>query len=181
MVSQGTIWAGLPGHLRILGSGMEPSWSPDGNEIAASEQGWIVIIGAQDGAVRRLVRGSAPAFSPDGRWIAYVRADHRLMIVPGSAGHPVPRPVGDIEAASVDWQPLPSGPNPGCPVPPGEHVMASSPTALVMGDGAPHGLGYIYVPPIAYMGAAGAPTAESGCSSGSLSRTARTRTSYATA
>ncbi len=152
VVRQGAIWAGRPGHLHRLASGAEPSWSPDGSEVAFSEQGSIVIITVRDGHVRRLVAGTAPAFSPDGRWIAYVAPDHRLMIVPSAGPRPRSRPVGDIEATAVDWQPQPSGPNPGCAMPPGEHVMASSPTAVISGDGPPHGVGYIYVPPIAYMG-----------------------------
>ena len=67
-----------PGHI---GS---PAWSPDGRELAvvksAARGGGssIWIIGAADGAARRLTHGSIdlePSWAPDGRSIAFVRVD----------------------------------------------------------------------------------------------------------
>ncbi len=135
VVRAGAIWAGSPGQLQRIGSGSEPSWSPDGSQIAASDDGWVVVRSVADHRVRRLVRGSAPAFSPDGRSVAFIAPDHRLMIVASQGSRPVPKPVGSIMGASVDWQPVPRGPNPGCPIPPGARTLASSRAALVIGDG----------------------------------------------
>ena len=88
-----------------------------------------------DHRVRRLVRGSAPAFSPDGRLLAFVAPDHRLMIVAARGCHPTPTSVGNVQAVSVDWQPQPTGPNPGCVAPPGSRTLASSSDAIVTGRG----------------------------------------------
>jgi hypothetical protein len=143
------VWAGPPGKLRRLASGGEPSWAPSGDAIAVVQAGWVVIIGARGGRVRRLARGSAPAFSPDGRSIAFVAPDDRLMIIPARGGHA--RAVGHVRALSVDWQPKPRGPNPGCAAPPGSTVLASTSSAIVTADGAPPTAGDPNAP-LAYMG-----------------------------
>ena len=104
-----------------------------GDAVAAVERGWVVIIGPRDHRARLLAAGSAPAFSPDGRWIAFVAPDGRLMVIPTRGGHA--RAVGHIRAVSVDWQPKPRGPNPGCAAPPGSTVMTSTPSAIVTEDG----------------------------------------------
>jgi hypothetical protein len=151
VVRRGVIWAGRPGRLRQLGVGGAPSWSPEGARVAAVRRGWIVLIAVRDGRVRRLVRGSAPAFSPDGRWVAYVAPDGRLMIIRAAAGHPAPRAVGNVRAVSVDWQPRPSGPRPACAAPPRSTVLASSPAAVIWGEGELHP-GPIRARAAAYMG-----------------------------
>ena len=150
VVRGGAVWAGRPGKLIRLVAGSEPSWSPTGDAIAVVQADWVVIIGARGGRVRRLARGSAPAFSPDGRSIAFVAPDDRLMIIPARGGRA--RAVGNVRAASVDWQPKPRGPNPGCAAPPGSTVLASTSNAIVTGDGKPPPLGFGSAPPIAYMG-----------------------------
>jgi hypothetical protein len=152
VVRHGAIWAGRPGHLSELAPGSEPSWSPAGTELAAAERGWIVIIAVRGDRVRRLVRGSAPAFSPDGRLIAYVAADHRLMIVRVAGRRPSPRAVGEVQAVSVDWQPIPRGSNPGCEVPPGSRVLAESSAAVVTARGRVYPRYANPDPPLAYMG-----------------------------
>jgi WD40-like Beta Propeller Repeat len=91
VVRGGAIWAGVPGRLRRIGTGTEPSWSPSGAMIAAVQRGWIVILGVRNHRARRLVRGSSPAFSPDGRLIAYVAPGHGLMIAQASGAAAVPR------------------------------------------------------------------------------------------
>ena len=133
VVSEGGISAGRPGHLRWIGPGTEPSWSPDGSQIAAAAGGWVVILGVGHRGVRYLVRGSAPAFSPDGRSIAFIAPGGRLMVVAARGPHPSPKPVGTVRAVSVDWQPQPAGPNPGCVAPPGSRTLASSSEAVVTG------------------------------------------------
>jgi hypothetical protein len=147
-----TIWAGRPGHLRRIAQGVQPSWAPDATKLAAVQRGWIVVIRWRDHHVRRLVRGSAPAFSPDGRWIAYVAPDHHLMIVRAAGARVVPRRVGNIRAVSVDWQPRPRRSPTPCTAPPGSTVIASSPAAVVTGDGLPLNLDFANGPPVAYMG-----------------------------
>ena len=152
VVRSGVIWAGRPGQLQRIGSGTEPAWAPDGSEIAVSQGGWVVDLRLGDHRARRVVRGSAPAFSPDGRFIAFVAPDHRLMIIATQGRSSLPKAVGSIKAASVDWQPLPRGPNPGCPIPPGATTLASSNAALVIGDGSQPPLDFSNAPPLAYMG-----------------------------
>jgi hypothetical protein len=106
----------------------------------------------RDHHVRRLVRGTAPAFSPDGLLIAYVAPGHRLMIVGAVGKHQAPRRVGNIQAASVDWQPKPYRRNRGCAAPPGSTILTSSRDAVVTGDGLPRPpLDFSNAPPIAYM------------------------------
>jgi TolB protein len=53
----------------------DPSWSPDGMQIAFGSQGPDVWIMRPDGTrLRRLTRGGgeSPAWSPDGKWIAFM-------------------------------------------------------------------------------------------------------------
>jgi hypothetical protein len=142
IVRNRAVWAGLANHetnppdvLRRIGSGSEPSWSPDGRSLAVAEDGWIAVVNVRSHRARRLVRGVAPAFSPDGRLIAYIGARHRLLVVSVVARHPRPRLVGKIAGVSVDWQPLPTAGHAGCAAPPGSVTLANSPDAEVTGDG----------------------------------------------
>lgn len=153
VVRRGALWAGRPGHLTRLAVASEPSWSPNSRAIAAVERGWIVIIAVRGRLVRRLVRGSAPAFSPDGRWMAYVAPDHRLMVASTRPGPLLARPVGNVQAVSVDWQPRPRGRNPGCAVPPLSRFVARSRSAEVTADPASlPPVNFDPAPPVAYMG-----------------------------
>lgn len=131
VVRGNAIWAGRPRHLMRMVAGADPSWAPRGDAIAAVRGGWVVLVGVGNRRVRRLVRGSAPAFSPDGRWIAFVSPGHRLAVIPVRSRHAHPRLVGNVRAVSVDWQPVPRGPNPGCVPPPGSKALASSPQAVL--------------------------------------------------
>ena len=152
IVRDGGVWAGPPGALRLIGLGTQPSWSPDGTEVAVSHGGWVWVVGVRSRRARPLVRGTAPAFSPDGRRIAFIAPNHRLMVVTSRGRHPVAKAVGVIQAVSVDWQPQPTGSNPGCPVPPGATALASSSAALVIGDGAQPPADPSSGQPLAYMG-----------------------------
>jgi len=54
------------------GSGTEPTWSPDGDEVAfAAADGEIVAARPADGRLRKIGRGFEPTWSPDGRWLAF--------------------------------------------------------------------------------------------------------------
>jgi len=135
LVRAGQVWAGIPHHLRRLGAGSSPSWSPSGAQIAIARKGWVVVVGLRRHSARRLVRGSTPAWSPDGRSIAFIGAGHDLRIVAASGGRA--RWVARVRGDAVDWQPLPSTPVAACAAPPGSTVIASSATAVVTGDSNP--------------------------------------------
>jgi hypothetical protein len=66
VVREGTIWAGPPDHLRPIGPGIDPSWSPGGATLAAADNGWVVVMDARDGSVRRLVPGALRRSRPTG-------------------------------------------------------------------------------------------------------------------
>ncbi len=114
-----------------------PTWSPDGRRLAVVHRGWIELIGAGGGRVRRLTRGAAPAWAPNGKEIAFVGAHHRLFVIAARGGRP--RPVGHIHAARVDWQPVTGQPPSGCHAPAGSSVVAASPDATVVIDPGPTG------------------------------------------
>jgi serine/threonine protein kinase len=84
----------------------EPTFSPDGGEIAFISQrdgGGIYVIPALGGEERLVIRGGfSPRFSPDGKWIAYCSGsgplgESKLFIVSAAGG--TPRQVG----ADVGW------------------------------------------------------------------------------
>lgn len=133
VVRGGEVWAGAVGHLRRLGFGSAPSWSPDGSRVAIVRGGWIVLVALRSGTTRRLVRGGAPAWSPDGRLLAFVSGQDRLRVIPVSGGRA--RALGQVRGVAVDWQPLPRRPVGGCHAPPGSRVMTASATSIVTSDG----------------------------------------------
>ena len=128
------VHTGRPRHLRVVGPGSEPSWSPDGRLLAVTARGWIVVYTLGARGSRRLVRGSAPAFSPDGRRLAYIAPGGRVMVIAADGLGPR-RAVGRVRGVSVDWQPVPRHPIAGCAMPPSARVLASSADAVMAGDG----------------------------------------------
>ena len=158
IVRKGAIWAGLadqatnpPDVLKRIGSGSEPSWSPDSHSLAVADDGWIVVLNVRTHRARRLAVGVAPAFSPDGRLIAYIGPRHRLLVVSAVGRHPRARPVGKTTGVSVDWQPLPTTGTAACAAPPGSVALATSPAAEVTGDGVGSPSDFMFGPR-AYMG-----------------------------
>jgi hypothetical protein len=141
VVRHGSVWAGRPHELRLIGAGSAPSWSPGGTHLAIAQKGWVVVVGTRDHSSRRLIRGGAPAWSPDGGSIAFVGAGHRLQIVAASGGRA--HPVGSLRAVNVDWQPVPKQAAPACTTPPGLTVLASGPTGIVTGE--PYESGGVYM------------------------------------
>jgi eukaryotic-like serine/threonine-protein kinase len=105
---------------RLTDFGFNPSWSPDGKEIACGTTGIvdprvrptaseIFRVDIATGARRRVTRGDAaqPSWSPDGRWIAYwgvlPRTGQRLIwTVPAEGGDPTPVVVDRY----VNWNPV---------------------------------------------------------------------------
>jgi hypothetical protein len=109
-----------------------PNWSPDGRRLAVVHRGWIELIGAHGGRMRRVTRGRAPAWAPDGQELAFIGAHQRLFVSAAQGGQP--RPVGQIRAQSVDSQPVTRQPPNPCQVPVGSTVLAASPAATVTID-----------------------------------------------
>jgi hypothetical protein len=132
LVRGGNVWVGTPKHLRRLGAGSAPSWSPSGAQVAIVRKGWVLVVSVHSHAARRLVRGGAPAWSPDGRSIAFIGPGHELRIIPAAGGHA--RRVGHVRGDTVDWQPVPRRPVAPCTPPPGAMVLARSAIAVVTGD-----------------------------------------------
>jgi Tol biopolymer transport system component len=57
-----------------LASASDPSWSPDGTQLAFASDSAIFLVPADGGVPRRLVDASEPAqprWSPDGEWLAF--------------------------------------------------------------------------------------------------------------
>jgi hypothetical protein len=133
LVRGGSVLTGTPPHLRRLGAGSSPSWSPGGAQIAIVRKGWVYVVGVHGRTkLRRLVKGSAPAWSPDGKSIAFIGPGHELKIIPAGGGRA--RWVSRVRGDSVDWQPVPKTPPAPCTPPPGAKVLASSSSAVVTTD-----------------------------------------------
>jgi dipeptidyl aminopeptidase/acylaminoacyl peptidase len=131
VVRSGEVYAGTPGHLRRVGAGTQPSWSPNTRRIAMTDHGQIVLHTIANGAETRLARGSSPAWSPDGRQVAYLSAQHSLKIIT-LASHRV-TVVPHVRGRTVDWGPAPAGP-PGCQLPPHSQTVLVTPTTIVTAD-----------------------------------------------
>jgi Tol biopolymer transport system component len=72
---------------RVVASGTDPSWSPDGAMLLfktfdrTSQQLWIATVRPDGAELRRLAPGVHPHWSPDGRRIAFMQdAHHRTDI-----------------------------------------------------------------------------------------------------
>ena len=114
-----------------------PSWSPDSRRLAVVHDGWIDLIASGGRRLRRLTRGRAPAWAPNGLRIAFVGASHRLFVIGVRGG--TARPVGDIRATRVDWQPVTGKPARHCQAPAGSSVLTATPDAAITIDPAPVG------------------------------------------
>jgi Tol biopolymer transport system component len=63
------------------GFAAEPAWSPRGRTIAFTINGWVALVSAQGGAIRRLSRGAQQVWSPNGRFLAYVSPPPAFRVV----------------------------------------------------------------------------------------------------
>jgi Tol biopolymer transport system component len=61
---------------RVLRSGIDPEWSPDGRRILFNDRfgGGIYVMRADGTGAHRIATGSDPTWAPDGRRIAFVRS-----------------------------------------------------------------------------------------------------------
>jgi Tol biopolymer transport system component len=101
----------------VPGGDFDPSWSPDGNEVAFTslrKDGvpGIFILNLKDNRVRSLVEDetraiSHPAWSPDGTKIAYVNSDNRIWVmdVNGENRHGLTVGPGDYKTNDPSWSP----------------------------------------------------------------------------
>jgi hypothetical protein len=119
------------------GTGSRRLWSSDGRRLAVVHRGWVELIGADGGRSRQLTRGGAPAWAPDGKELAFVGDQDRLFVIGVRGGRP--RPVGDVCARSVDWQPVLRTRPSACESPAGSSVAAASAGATITIDPAPTG------------------------------------------
>lgn len=121
VVRRGAIWVGSRGHLRRLGLGGQPAWSPRGFKVAFVRDGVIMLTRPGGRGLHRVVRGRSPAWSPDGRQLAYIGEKDRVMEVT-LAGDRVRR-VGDLRGWTVAWGPAPRRAR--CVAPIGTHPLVA--------------------------------------------------------
>ncbi len=130
VVRGGRIWTlSSRGRLRLLASGSQPSWSPDGTRVAFARTGWIWVARLGGGGRHRVIRGSAPVWSPDGLRIAYLAPGGLPYVVDAGGGYP--RRLGSLPARSLDWQPLPRTSGRVCRRPDHSVVVARDAQAVV--------------------------------------------------
>jgi dipeptidyl aminopeptidase/acylaminoacyl peptidase len=94
------------GASRLLAtSAAEPTWSPDGSQIAYVGPGGVVIVSVNGGGLRTVAaRARSPAWSPDGRMIAFVRDGDLLVVRPDGGGQRVVVP-GPLPVRDPAWRP----------------------------------------------------------------------------
>jgi WD40-like Beta Propeller Repeat len=131
VVRHGQVYAGTRGRLRRVGTGTQPSWSPNSRRIAMNRSGEIVLHTLADGAEVRLVRGSSPAWSPDGRELAYLTTGHALHIISVSSHRQTVVP--GVRGQTVDWGPAPAGPS-RCLRPLHSQTVLATPLTIVTSD-----------------------------------------------
>jgi len=91
--------------------GGTPAWSPDGKQIAYSEQGDIYVMDADGSNSRRITptpgADYAPVWSPDGRTLAYYRddgaGDLEIYTIAVDGGSPNRLTNNTVEDAGPDW------------------------------------------------------------------------------
>ncbi len=99
-------------------SGLAPAWSPHGTRIAFVRKGYLHVMNANGGGLRR-VRGRQPisaedvAWSPDGRFLAYHPFESGIFIVRADGTAEREFESGAVSSESSydsfapDWRPLP--------------------------------------------------------------------------
>ncbi len=137
--------------LTPLASGINPSWSPDGDLIAFERDGKVFVMNADGSNEKQVVDGRQPAFSPDCTRIAYVNSTFvedpsgeggtstigiYTTDLAGSAQQTVMS--GSEQVDNPDWQPLANTVAVDCPqlAPPDSTAPTVNDGSLVPARGA---------------------------------------------
>ena len=129
--THGQITAGPVGRLRPLGAGSQPSWSPEGRQLAVRRSGWITIVNVRTGASRRIGRGSSPVWAPAGGSLAYLGAGHVVTVRTLSSGRT--RTLTALKGRTLDWAPKVVG-TPACTPIQGSAPVLDTGTLIITGD-----------------------------------------------
>ncbi len=89
--------------------GAQPSWSPDGSQLAFVRRNDIYIVAEDGRGSRLLVRDAGdPAWSPDGRLIAFVRRNGGApgQVLTISIHGDRARVIPGVSADEIDWRPV---------------------------------------------------------------------------
>lgn len=92
-----------------IASGLYPTWSPDGKQIAFVKSDDLFVIDSDGKNGRKLSKGTKPTWSPDSKQIAFIKGKDLFVIGnDGKNERKIINIVGPVQFLYLDW-PDPSG------------------------------------------------------------------------
>jgi hypothetical protein len=92
----------VPGKTYGYGPVSSVAFSTDGNNLASSTWGEVVLWDMASGRMRLSIDGHAPAFSPDGKKLAFVGSDGAIRVTSSDTGKEIAAIAGQEHEASPD-------------------------------------------------------------------------------